>query len=145
MRDRSGLRTVEVIQSLGVDEVGRRYVALLVADLDAIRRGEREQRRSEAEHLIHDAVWIGEDESGQPLPVDWRWELVLSALAACPDDDGLLWCLGDGPFDHLRGDGHDIDDRMRLERSSNPKLQRLFEAMRRTLPAEGVTSGAWFD
>jgi hypothetical protein len=145
MRDRSGLRTVEVIQSLGVDGVGRRYIALLVADLEAIRRGERAPRRDETEDLIHDAVWIGEDELGQLLPITWRWELVLSALAACPDDDRLLWCLGDGPFDHLRGDGDDIDDRIRLERSSNPKLQRLSEAMRRTLPADGVTSGPWFE
>jgi hypothetical protein len=138
-----------VIESLGADEVGRRYVAWLVDHLAAHRRGERPVPDDELAEVIRAALWEGEDEEGQPLPVDLRWQLALAALSACPDDDVVLWCLGDGPFDimgfEVDGEGQRIYDRMRAERSSNAQLGRLSEAMRRALLDEGVTSGPWFE
>jgi hypothetical protein len=145
----SGLRTVDVIESLGVGQIGRWWVTRLVAHLEAHGRGERPRPDDEMDEVIRAALWEGDDEAGNPLPVDLRWQLVLAALAACPEDDRLLWCLGDGPFDNLGpevdSNGQQISERRKAERASNPKLRRLYEAMRRTLPAEGVTSGPWFE
>jgi hypothetical protein len=36
-------------------------------------------------------------------------------------------------------------ERIYRERERRPKLRRLFEAMRRELPTEGVTDGFWFE
>ena len=119
------------IEAMGVAEVGRRYLAALRAPDD------------DPDKWILDAVWFGEDLEGA-LPLDLRWDLVFAALEACPDNDGDLWCLGDGPFDHLVAEPGTAE-RIYQERATRPKLQRLFEAMRRSLPSEGVTSGYWFD
>ena len=68
----------------------------------------------------------------------------MAALEACPDNDQDLWLLGDGPFDQLASEPGMIK-RFYRERDSRPKLRRLFEAMRRELPSDGVTDGWWFD
>lgn len=90
-----------------------------------------------------EAVWFGDDEKGEALPQDLHWRLALAALAASPDEDGELWLLGDGPFDRLAED-HEMIEQLYAEREHNPKVRRLFEAMRRELPNEGVTDGWWF-
>ena len=95
---------------------------------------------------IVDAVWFGQDlveNHMAMLPLSLRWDLAIAALEACPDDDGDLWCLGDGPFDQLAAEPG-IIERFYVEREARPKLRRLFEAMRRELPSEGVTDGWWF-
>ena len=81
--------------------------------------------------------------TGRPLISDVWWELALAALRACPPDDSLLWCLGDGPFDNMR-ENPEIDERLLDGRSTDPDIDRLFAAMRRELPSEGVTTGFWF-
>jgi hypothetical protein len=78
--------TQESIARLGTAEVGRRYLA-------AVRSSASADKNS----WIVDVVWFGRDENEVDLPVELRW----SALDACPDDDGDLWVLGDGPFDEL--------------------------------------------
>lgn len=123
-------RLRERVEDVGVDEIGRRYLAALRAP------GRRNQ-------WIVDAVWFG-GTGEEVLPVELRWELVMAALDACPDDDGELWCLGDGPFDHLAAEPGMVE-RIHAEREGNPKLRRLFEAMRRKLPEEGVEDGWWFE
>ena len=123
--------TMGRIASLGVGEVGRRYLA-------ALRAGD-----SMDTWWIVEAVWFGHDESGCALPTDLRWQLVMAALNACPEDDGDLWLLGDGPFDQL-AENLSIVERFYAERERNPKLRRLFTAMRRELPTEGSTHGWWF-
>lgn len=123
------------VEAMGVAEVGQRYLAALQAPDD------------DPDKWIVDAVWFGQDlyeNHMAELPLSLRWDLALAALEACPDDDGDLWCLGDGPFDQLAAEPGMIK-RIYRERDTRPKLRRLFEAMRRILPSEGVTSGWWFD
>lgn len=123
------------VEALGTDEIGRRYLGALRSP------------RDHEDRWIVDAVWFGYDldeRRGQELPLELRWELVMAALEACPDDDGDLWCLGDGPFGHLAAEPG-IVARLYDERERRPKLRRLFEAMRRELPNEGVTDGWWFE
>jgi len=120
------------IEALGADEVGRRYLPAL-----------RSPNESEDAWVV-DAVGFGQDLDGGDLPLDVRWELVMAAVEACPDDDDDLWCLGDGPFDELAAEPGMIE-RFYEERARRPKLRQLFLAMRRELPSEGVTNGWWFD
>jgi hypothetical protein len=116
----------DLIAELGVDEVGRRYV---------------EPGREWDELTL--AVFDGTDERLEPLPLELWWEILMAALDHCPDDDGAFWLLGDGPFDHMRGiEG--VDERLLEERIRNPRVARLFAAMQRELPSEGVTTGFWF-
>jgi hypothetical protein len=121
-----GLDVKALITEVGVEELARRYVA-----------GEDES----TEVML--AVVFGDDEHGDPLPMDLWWQIGIAALHACPDDDGALWSLGDGTFDHMRAHAG-IDERLLAERRHDPKVARLFEAMRRQLPNEGVTEGFWF-
>lgn len=123
-------RLRQQVDDLGVDEVGRRYLGALAS------------HGKGPDAWVVDSVWFG-SAGDERLPVSLRWELVLAALDAFPDDDRDLWCLGDGPFDHLAAERGMIE-RIYAEREHNPKLQRLFEAMRRELPKEGVHDGWWF-
>ncbi|MGB8862318.1 MAG: hypothetical protein WCC60_23890 [Ilumatobacteraceae bacterium] len=123
------------VDAIGADEVGRRYLHALAAPSD------------DPDNWIVDAVWFGNDlrENGRAeLPLGLRWDLAMATLEACPDNDGDLWLLGDGPFDQLAAEPGMIK-RFHAERETRPKLLRLFEAMRRELPSEGVTDGWWFD
>jgi hypothetical protein len=119
-----------LIEELGVGEVGRRYVA---------RTWDTEFN----EDWILFAVSHGWDEESRPLPIDLRWQLALAALEASPDDDVALWLIGDGPFDHLAVEPG-MKERIYGERETNARVRRLFDAMRRQLPSEGVTGGWWF-
>jgi hypothetical protein len=127
--ERRGERTPtrDLIAELGVVEVGRRYVT----------------RGREWDELAL-AVFDGTDERGEELPLELWWDIMMAALEACPDDDGSLWLLGDGPFDHMRA-RPGVNERLLEERTRNPKAARLFEAMKRELPSEGVTTGFWFE
>jgi hypothetical protein len=78
-------RRRDLIAELGVVEIGRRYVA---------RDGEWDD--------LALAVFDGTDERGEELPLELWWDITMAALEACPDDDGSLWLLGDGPFDRMR-------------------------------------------
>jgi hypothetical protein len=123
------------VEALGAEEIGRRYWPAYWAS------------EAHEDVWIVDAIWSGQDlpERGrQDLPLDLRWTLVMAALEACADDDDDLWCLGDGPFDHLAAEPG-MMARIYEERERRPKLRRLFEAMRRELPSEGVTDGWWFE
>jgi hypothetical protein len=123
------------VEALGADEIGRRYW-LVPSGYGA-----------HEDYWIVDAIYFGEDlhELGnKPLDLKLRWTLVMAALEACPDDDGELWRVGDGPFDVLRIEPG-MAERIYRERERRPKLRRLFEAMRRELPTEGVTDGFWFE
>jgi hypothetical protein len=134
----------EIVARLGLDEIGRRYIAMHQADIQALRdapdpRRVKRVRRSAEDEWINDAVWIGEDSDGSQLPTELRWQLVMAAFHACPiDDDGTLWFLGDGPFDHLATEPG-ITERVLALRETDPKVQRLFAAMR----AQPGTGGWW--
>jgi hypothetical protein len=124
------------VEALGADEVGRRYWLLSRGGFAA-----------HEDDWILDAIYSGEDLTEldrEPLDLELRWTLVMAALEACPDDDGELWRVGDGPFDILRIEPG-MEARIHRERERHPKLRRLFEAMRRELPSEGVTDGFWFE
>jgi hypothetical protein len=125
-RDRKSV--VSQIAALGVDEVGRMYAAREVDD------------------DLRMAVFLGVDEHGEPLPVGNWWRLILAAVDACPnDDEAMLWSLGDGAIDHIRGRDGTMSEQVLAARGDHPKLMRVFEVMRAGLPAEGVTTGFWFE
>ncbi len=95
------------VEAMGVDEIGRRYLAALQAPDD------------DPDEWIVDAVWFGQDlveNDMAMLPLSLRWELAIAALEACPDDDGDLWCLGDAPFDQLAAEPGSSNDFMSSER-----------------------------
>ncbi len=139
----------QLIAELGIDEIGRRYIAELQYGLERIRHGadgDRDQAPEQVDGIgpiIESAVWGGDDPAGGRLTTDVWWELAMAALRACPPDDSLLWCLGDGPFDNMR-ENPEIDARLLAARSQDPAIDRLFAAMRRELPSEDVTTGFWF-
>jgi len=108
-------------------EVGRRYVT---------RDGQWDE--------LAVTVFGGEDEDGHELPLELWWDILMAAIEACPDDDGSFWLLGDGTFDHMRIKPG-VNQRLLEERTRNPKVARLFDAMQRELPKEGVTAGFWFE
>ena len=61
-----------------------------------------------------------------------------------PAQEGDLCHIGSCPLAELRT-VPGIDERLLREREHNPKVRRLFTAMRRDLPTYGVTTGFWFE
>lgn len=121
---------ISSIENPGVHEVARRYVEQLVAgsELDAISL----------------AIWSGDDDHGR-LPASLLWNVLIEIIHQCPDDDRLLWQIGDGPIDNNCIDS-EIKRRLFLARDSDPKVLALFQAMRRMLPTMwDVHDGGWFD
>jgi hypothetical protein len=120
---------------MGVDEVGRRYLSALRA------------RDDDPDAWIVDAVWFGHDldESGSAeLSLTLRWDLVMAVLDACPDDDDRSLVVGRWTVRSAGRRGG--NDRALLSRAGHAsEARRLFEAMRRELPSEGVTDGWWFN
>ena len=118
------------IEEIGVQAAAQRYVQHM-------------ENRYEWDDLI-DAFWSGDDETGQKLPSDLLWRMLLAAIHECPDDDEMLWRLGDGPIDNNSVDP-EIREALFQARDRDPKVMRLFEAMRRQLPTKsGITEGSWF-
>jgi hypothetical protein len=99
----SGTDVADLVEQLGAAEVGRRYIARLAASVSPADEGHGGDLVNDQalDDRTYQAIWLGEDEHGRPLPTDLRWEVTIAALHACADDDALLWSLGDGPFDHM--------------------------------------------
>ena len=126
---------VERIRTLGVDHVAHLFFDASAASEDR------------PQDWVVGAVVFGEDWTDAPvteLSLEVWWTLAMAALDACPDDDVAYWLLGDGTFDHMRAKPG-IEERLRAEREHNPSVQRLFVAMQRELPSEGVADGFWFE
>lgn len=121
---------IALIDSIGVDAAAQRYVVHMSGVHDANLD-------------LMDAFWSG-DGASRLLPLELRWNLLLAAIHQCPDDDELLWRLGDGPVDNNAVDP-EIRRRVFAARATDAKVQRLFEAMRRQLPIKDrITDGAWY-
>ena len=71
---------------LGRDEIARRYFLWSESDSE-----------HHPDFWAWSAVWGGEDLDGSDLPTELWFELILAALAVCPDD--ALWGMGDSCFD----------------------------------------------
>ena len=142
----SATRVADLAEQLGADEVGRRYIARLASTVfsASVRNEVGEGSGDQLDEAVYQAVWLGEESDGRPLPVELRWDVTMATLRACPDDDGLLWCLGDGPFDHMLN-VPELRRRLSTGRGADLYVDRLVGAMQRTLPGEGVTDGWWFD
>jgi hypothetical protein len=125
------LSVVATVEAMGVDAAARRYVSYMSG---ADEPGD-----------LTAAIWSGDDEDGNKLPTEWLWNLSLAVIHHCPDDDEMLWRLGDGPIDNNCVDP-EIGRRLFEVRDTDPKVMLLFLAMRRMLPSKwGVSDGPWFD
>jgi hypothetical protein len=89
------------IESIGAEELGRRYARRTIAHLSAMYAAE-DARFVEVAH--DDDEWIdlaGFD--GDQLTDEEFFRMILAALHAARDHRGALWCIADGPMDHLVG------------------------------------------
>jgi hypothetical protein len=128
--------TEQRIERLGINAVGARYLPAFHAAND------------DSEGWIVDAVWygLGSDTDGGTvdLPVELRWELVLAALNASPNDDDSLWCIGHQPISQIAAQPG-IAERIRAERGRNPKMLRVFHLMQEYYDSMGLPQGFWAD
>ena len=144
--DRRALTDAEVrhrIESIGVEELGRRYARRTIARLDAIRA---------AGDVRFVEVVEGGDEwidiaglDGDQLTDEEYFRMIVAALDAARDHRGALWCIADGPMDHLVGRDPSFALRFHKARDADGAINAAFDAMHHDLDACGLAHGWWAD
>jgi len=120
------------VLSSGVDWFGREYTRQLRRSL-GLDYGRRDDWVSE----------VGFD--GDGVPDDVYFDVILAAIDEASDDETLLWCIADGPVDHLVGrDWERWGPRFHSERSA-PSVDLMFRVMQESLRSEGHDCGWWDD
>ena len=130
----------ERIDSIGVEELGRRYALRTVTQLNAMYVAHAEV----IEFAPEDRDWIdsvGFD--GEQLTDDEFFRMILSALDAAADHRGALWCIADGPMDHLVGRDNSFALRFHQARRDHASVNAAFDAMHEDLDTCGLAHGWW--
>ena len=133
------LREFLAVQSL--EELGRRY-------------GERLRDRLDAANAAHDGgviadgldsdSWIDEVEfNGEGLTDDEYFVVILAALDAVAGHRGALWCIGDGPMDHLVGRDDRLAQRFHAERGRE-SVAAAFRLMQEYLDGLDAGGRGWW-
>lgn len=131
------------IESIGVEELGRRYALRTIEQLNAMSAAE-DARSVEVAH--DDDEWIDSAGfGGDQLTDEEYFEMILAALDAARDHHGALWCIGDGPMDHLVGRDRSYALRFHQARPDSGSIAAAFDAMHDDLDSCGLEHGWWAD
>ncbi len=132
------------IDAMGPEEMGRRYAALLIEHLNGMAAAKEP-------HLFvpkkSDDDWIeSAGFEGDLLTEDEFFRMILAALDAAYPHEGALWCIGDGPMDHLVGrrGGQPFKARFHDERVRRASVQAVFEGMEAWLRSIGHWDDSWW-
>jgi len=71
--------------------------------------------------------------------------MILTALDTARDHRGALWCIADGPMDHLVGRDHSFALRFHQARGDNTSVRAAFDAVHDDLDASSLGHGWWSD
>ena len=132
----------QVIESIGVEQLGRRYASRLVTSLNEMYAAEdaRMVDRRPDDDIDVDRVCF----DGDKLTDEEFFRMILSALDAAHPHEGALWCIADGPMDHLVGRDRTFKARFHEERGRRASVQAAFDAMRDELKAMGYYDHSWW-
>lgn len=130
--------------------IGHTYAVALRRRLDEIAawraEGQAGPRRAD-EGPLDDwlgIVWDGEDRgSGQAIAADLWTDLVIAAADALANDSAV-WCIGDGPADHLVGEHPEAAAVLHTARSSHPGVEAMFQAMLADYRSMGYPDAGWW-
>jgi hypothetical protein len=90
-------------------------------------------------------VWDGEDRgTGEAIDATLWLELVITAADSLVDDDEAVWCIGDGPADHLVGEHPEMGARLHDARASHPGVEAMFQAMLADYRNMGYPDAGWW-
>ncbi len=129
------------IESIGVEELGRRYARRTIAHLNAMYAAE-DARFVEVAH--DDDEWIdlaGFD--GDQLTDEEYFRMILAALDTAREHSGALWCIADGPMDHLVGRDNSFALRFHRARHDHASIDAAFHAVHEDLDNCGLEHGWW--
>jgi hypothetical protein len=131
--------------------IGEAYAVELRRRLDQIKAWEGAGRSYElpddgpvADWLM--IVWDGEDRgTGEAIDATLWLDLVIAAADSLVDDSAV-WCVGDGPADHLVGEHPEMRARLHDARASHPGVEAMFQAMLADYRSMGYPdAGGWSD
>jgi len=129
--------------------IGQAYAAATRRRLDQIAAWEADGRSYQlpGEGLVGDwlgVVWDGEDRrTGRPIDATLWLDLVVAAADALAND-AAVWCVGDGPADHLVGEHHEVAALLHAARSSHPGVEAMFQAMLEDYRSMGYPDAGWW-
>ena len=87
---------------------------------------------------VEGTVFLGEE-----LPDEVYFDVIVAAIDEAHGDDDVLWCIADGPVDHLVGRDLAMGERLR-ERRGDPNGDRMFTTMQHYLRGIGYLDGSWW-
>ena len=107
------------VRAVGPEWIGQEYV-----------RGLRHELANPGSRTSSD--WVSNLVfAGEGLPDDLYFEIILAAIDEAGTNDDLLWCLGDGPADHLVGRDPRWPRRFHQQRTHSEAVDRMFRVMQR--------------
>jgi hypothetical protein len=129
--------------------IGEAYAVELRRRLDQIDAWEEAGRSYElpahgpvSEWLM--IVWDGEDRgTGEAIDATLWLDLVITAADSLVDDEAV-WCIGDGPADHLVGDHPEMGARLYAARASHPGVEAMFQAILAEYRMMGYPDAGWW-
>jgi len=130
-------------ESIGAEELGRRYAGRTIARLNAMYAAED---ACVVEVAHDDDEWIevvGFD--GDQLTDEEYYRMILAALDAAGDHGGALWCIADGPIAHLVGRDISFAVRFHEARQDHASINAAFDAVHQELDVCGLEHGWWAD
>jgi hypothetical protein len=86
----------------------------------------------------------GEDRStGQSIDASLWLDVVIAAADALGGDPAV-WCVGDGPADHLVGEHPEMATLLHAARASHPGVDAMFQAMLQDYQSMGYPDAGWW-
>ncbi len=131
------------IESIGAEELGRRYALRTIARLNEMYAAG--DSRS-VEFARDDDEWIdmaGFD--GDQLTDDEFFRMIVAALDTAHDHRGAVWCIADGPMDHLVGREISFALRFHQARQDHASINAAFDTVHEDLDTGGLEHGWWAD
>ncbi|MGD9997745.1 MAG: hypothetical protein AB7R77_19135 [Ilumatobacteraceae bacterium] len=133
---------LERVLAAGVEWVGREYARRV---RDSLRKigGKAEEGREPASGVLQgewvtDIVFVGEN-----LPDETYFDVIIAAIDEADGDADVLWCIADGPVDHLVGRDLVMGERLRSRRD-DPHVDLMFTTMQLYLRGIGHLDGSWW-
>jgi hypothetical protein len=133
---------LERVLAAGVEWVGREY-ARRIRDrprkIDAKAEGGREPASGVLDsEWVTDIVFVGEH-----LPDEVYFDVIVAAIDEADGDADALWCIADGPVDHLVGRDPVMGERLRGRRD-DPNVDLMFLTVQLYLRGVGHLDGSWW-
>lgn len=134
------------LEQRDVETIARAYAADLTNGLERLTPG-RVSVPPETPEPIQDwlmLIWDGDyPDSVKELDAELWFDLVV-ATAEAVEEDSAIWCVGDGPADHLVGRHPELADRFHELRRTHPRVEAMFRAMQDDYASMGYPDAGWW-